>query len=245
MPAAGIGALLLTLLLSVCVVLICTRCSRTGDLEVPGDEDHFKRDNLATYCIEGGYEEELEDEDAQEVFRYFTAFLGRTCSDEESGTQDSRQWGPRDHVHCACAYAEPVKVGMSSCFFDDASIKAITRAQVHVQKQDPPGILQRDPKRREGGEGGEVKKAKHVRFCDLDETVCRERTFPEGHDSYNTAGNRRMDESATCHGNPRAAATDSVFDTPPPLDLLPADAIQSFSLEGYGSPAISLGTLGN
>lgn len=250
--------LLVTLVVSVCLAVTYVRRSRTKALEVPVDEDQFKRDNVVDYNVEGGGEEDINDEvffrDILQSFEDgYTSIKrvkreipdsGNCVITPKAGTSCDRAKLPHD-AYCACS--EPLKVEMKcSCCVDDASPNATSCAQVHFQKQDTPGIRRRDPEGREGGED-QVNKDKDVHSCGLDETVCRERKSPEGHDSRNMVGNqsRRKHNSATCHSKPRAAATQSVPDTPSPLDFLPTDAMQFFSLEGYGSPTISLSTLGN
>lgn len=53
----------MTLILSICILIVYLRRSRPKKLEVPVDEDQFKRDNVANYRIEGGGEEDLEEQD--------------------------------------------------------------------------------------------------------------------------------------------------------------------------------------
>lgn len=54
--------LVVTLILSVCILMVYLRRSRSKRLDVPVNEDQFKRDNVVNYRIEGGGEEDLEEE---------------------------------------------------------------------------------------------------------------------------------------------------------------------------------------
>ena len=69
---AGLAVLLVTLILSACILIVYLRRSRHKKLEVVVDEDHFKRDNVANYRIEGGGEEDLEEEgQVRDILRTF------------------------------------------------------------------------------------------------------------------------------------------------------------------------------
>lgn len=54
--------LVVTLILSVCILIVYLRRSRPKKLDVLVDENQFKRDNVVDYRIEGGGEEDVEEE---------------------------------------------------------------------------------------------------------------------------------------------------------------------------------------